>query len=38
MDSQDPRFTTPPLDYSNLYDAETPPSTQPRSPLSLPNS
>jgi len=39
MDSQDPRFTTPPPDYGNLYDAETPPSAQPRSPpLSLPDS
>jgi hypothetical protein len=38
MDSQDPRFTTPPPDYGNLYDADTPPSAQPRSPLSLPDS
>ena len=42
MDSQDLRFTTPPPyygEYGNLYDAETPPSTQPRSPpLSLPDS
>jgi hypothetical protein len=35
MDSQDSRFTTPPPDYGNLYGAETPPSAQPRSPLSL---
>jgi hypothetical protein len=40
MDSQDSRFTTlPPPDYGNLYDADTPPSAQPRSPpLSLPDS
>ena len=42
MESQDPRFTTPPPwdgQYGNLYDAETPPSSQPRfPPLSLPNS
>jgi hypothetical protein len=42
MDSQDPRFTTPPPydgGYGNIYDAETPPSAQPRSlPLSLPDS
>ena len=40
MDSQDSRFTTPPPpDYGNLYDADTPPSAQPRSPpLSLPGS
>jgi hypothetical protein len=42
MDSQDSRFTTPPPyygEYGNLYDADTPPSAQPRSPpLSLPNS
>jgi hypothetical protein len=39
MDSQDPRFTTLPPDYGNLYDAETPLSAQPRSPpLSLPDS
>jgi hypothetical protein len=33
MDSQDSRFTTPPPDYGNLYDEDTPPSAQPRSPL-----
>jgi hypothetical protein len=39
MDSQDSRFTTPPPDYGNLYNADTPPSAQPRSlPLSLPDS
>ncbi|PMD63618.1 uncharacterized protein K444DRAFT_324118 [Hyaloscypha bicolor E] len=38
MDSQDSRFTTPPPDYGNLYDVETPPPAQPRSPLSLPDS
>ena len=39
MDSQDLRFTTPPPDYGNLYNADTPPSAQPRSPpLSLPDS
>ena len=38
MDSQDSRFTTPPPNYGNLYDADTPPSAQPRSPLSLPDS
>jgi hypothetical protein len=38
MDSQDSRFTTPPPYYGNLYDAETPPSTQPRSPLFVPDS
>ena len=39
MDLQDSRFTTPPPDYGNLYDADTPPSAQPRSPpLSLPDS
>jgi DDE superfamily endonuclease len=38
MDSQDPRFTTPPPYYGNLYDAETPPSAQPRSPLEIPES
>ena len=42
MDSQDSRFTTPPPyygEYGNLYDADTPPSAQPRSPpLSLPDS
>ena len=32
MDSQDPRFTTPPPYYGNLYNTETSPSTQPRSP------
>ena len=37
MDSQDSRFTTPPPYYGNLYDAETPPSAQPRSPLYTPN-
>jgi hypothetical protein len=42
MDSQDSRFTTPPPyygEYGNLYNADTPPSAQPRSPpLSLPDS
>jgi hypothetical protein len=39
MDSQDSRFTTPPPAYDNLYNADTPPSAQPRSPpLSLPDS
>jgi hypothetical protein len=42
MDSQDSRFTTPlPYygEYSNLYNADTPPSVQPRSsPPSLPDS
>jgi hypothetical protein len=39
MDSQDSRFTTPLPYYGNLYDADTPPSIQPRSPLlSLPDS
>src|SRR6266536_2669614 len=33
MDSQDPRFTTPPPRYNNLYDTEAPPSAQPRTPL-----
>ena len=38
MDSQDSRFITPPPYYGNLYDAETPPSAQPRSPLEIPES
>jgi hypothetical protein len=42
MDSQESRFTTPPPyygEYGNLYNADTPPSAQPRSPpLSLPDS
>ena len=38
MDSQDPCLTTPPPYYGNLYNAETPPSAQPRSPLFVPDS
>ena len=39
MDLQDPRFTTPPPDYSNLYNTEALLSIQPYSPpFSLPNS
>ena len=32
------RYTTPPPYYGNLYDIETPPSTQPLLPLYIPES